>query len=571
MHRIAIWLTLAATLAAIGWFSMRLAGVRIYHADECQNMFTTQLLTTGQLRNGPANVSPFLAMLSRLTRNSTQAIDLLVRARFLMLEIFWLNLVLIALATGEVLTSPRGLIALLGAATLAPLWDYGFEIRYDNVLLTGVLLTWCVVRVRPAGVQSYAIAGAVAAVIQLITFEAFVYFVPITLLILAFPPPGHKAPRWKLALAWFLSALAVLVLIRLIYGGTAISELYKTGFHRVEGAGTGDIRFWPWQSLSRLLGQTPLLLALLGGALLGIAGDLRRRGKAALTWNSSLPEAFLFCVALIALAISPNPYPNNLLQLVSYGFLFAFRYASALSTEFGDVRLLRPAVAAVVVFAHLVPFGSATSRHWKWTNFRQEQLMGLAERLTNPERDPVYDDVGMVPTRSTIHASRSLHIQDSAEGPGQVREMLAARPAAVFIPSYRTDWLAEKDHEFIRERYVSLADDFWVLGKVLPSGGGTFEIFHPGRYRISTLKGSDLDGTYPVGWEGMTTPEDKGTLSGTLDGAPLSVRPVELTVGTHRLECAQDCQAAVVWMGPRLERVHRINPGDHRMLFVNWY
>lgn len=129
----------------------------------------------------------------------------------------------------------------------------------------------------------------------------------------------------------------------------------------------------------------------------------------------------------------------------------------------------------------------------------------------------------------------------------------------------------EADHDFIRERYVSVADDFWVLGKVLPVGGDTFEIYHPGRYRISTLKGSDLADTYPSGMKGVMTPEDPGDISGTIDGIPISKRPVELAVGQHRIECATNCQPAVVWMGPRLDRVHRLGPGDHRALFVNWY
>ena len=50
-----------------------------------------------------------------------------------------------------------------------------------------------------------------------------------------------------------------------------------------------------------------------------------------------------------------------------------------------------------------------------------------------------------------------------------MREMLAVRPAAVVIPNYRTDRLPDEDHAFIGERYVSLSDDFWALGKVLPT------------------------------------------------------------------------------------------------------
>jgi len=69
----------------------------------------------------------------------------------------------------------------------------------------------------------------------------------------------------------------------------------------------------------------------------------------------------------------------------------------------------------------------------------------------------------------------------------------------------------------------------------------------------------------------MMTPEDKGAISGKLDGVPLSDCSVELSVGKHQIETANGDQAAVVWMGPHRDRVHRLGPEDHRTLFVNWY
>lgn len=181
----------------------------------------------------------------------------------------------------------------------------------------------------------------------------------------------------------------------------------------------------------------------------------------------------------------------------------------------------------------------------------------------------------MVPTRPSICFYWSLpnvNRPSFAQQQGlRLRDMLAARPAAVFIPNYRTDWLPEEDHAFIRERYVSLTDDFWVLGKVLPAGGGTFEVVHPGRYRISSLEASDLAGTYPEGLGGLMAPLEEGSLIGTLDGVPLSKRPVELTVGTHRIETKPDCQPAVVWVGPQLDRLGRLGDSDHRFLFLKWY
>jgi hypothetical protein len=572
----ALTLILLLSLAGLIWFSHRLAGVRIYHADECQNVSMARIIATGQTKAFYAETGLFqTGLLAWLARGATQSVNVFVPARFVMLEIFWLNLVLITLATGERLLSRRGLIALVGAATLAPLWDYGFEIRPDNLLLCGVLLMWCAVRVRPKGLQPFVIAGALAVGLQFVAFKAVAFTLPISAAILAFPPPGQRAPRWKLAFAWAAGALGMFVLIRLAYGAAGLWDAHMADLSRFLRDASGGSRFGPSEALGRLLSQTPLLLAFLTAALVAVAVDLRNRGKAALTWDGSLPEALLFLDALAVLLINPAPEPYNLLHLVPYGFLLAFRYASELTKEIWGRLALRPVLVALVVFAHFVPFGVATRRHLRWTNYHQETRMRLAEELTDPARDPVYDGIGMVPTRPSIHFCwllPDMNRPSLAEEQGlRVRDMLAARPAAVVLPNYRTDRLSEEDHAFIRERYVSLSDDFWVLGKMLPAGGGTFEIVHPGRYRISSLEGSDLAGTYPDGLAGLMAAVVEGSLIGTLDGVPLSKRPVELTVGTHRIETKPDCQPAVVWMGPRKERIGRLGGSDHRFLFIRWY
>ena len=574
-QRLTVWLVALALLAGVGWFSVRLAGVRIYQADEAQNIYAARVLSSGQTRTAYCDPSPFIALISWFTRSGTDGVDLFVRARFLMLELFWLNLALIALATGESLTSSRGLIALLAAVTLAPLWDYGFEVRQENLLLTGMLLTWCALRVRPGGLQSYAIAGAIAPAMVLITLKACVYFLPISLLCLVCPPPGHQAPRWKLGLAWAASAVTVCGCMLLIYSMTGSRDAVMNHLHHVLSAAWRGERLWPGQTLSRLFGQVPLLLALVAAALWSLAGDVWRRGTAAFTWDSCLPEGMLVVVASAALVVNPAPNLSDSLLLVAFGFILAFRYSARILNQLPAWSVPFSAVAAILIFAHLVPFGSATSRHWSWTNFHQEKLMRLAEQLTDPARDPVYDGVGLVPTRPSIDFQwclDSLTVARYLQGRDpKPAELLAKRPAAVIIPNYRTDWLPELDHKFIRSRYVPLADDFWVLGNILPAGGGTFEIFHAGHYRISTLKGSDLADTYPLGLQGVLSPEDPGTISGTLDGVPLSNKPVLLSAGVHRIESAADVQPAVVWMGPRLDRIHRIGPGDHRLLFCDWY
>ena len=202
--------------------------------------------------------------------------------------------------------------------------------------------------------------------------------------------------------------------------------------------------------------------------------------------------------------------------------------------------------------------------------------MDFAERLTDPSKDPVYDAIGMVPTRRSINSSWALHsltITNFRAGPGpRVRDMLTAQPAAVFIPSYRTDWLSEEDHSYIRGRYVPLADDFWVLGNVLHPGGGAFTAVHSGRYFIAPLEESGIAATHIESFNLLPKePRGGSCLSTLLDGTPQNNPLVELTVGTHHIVTSADCQPAVIWVGPNLEQVPRIGAGDHLRLFVNWY
>jgi hypothetical protein len=580
MNRRTGWaLVLVAILAVLVWASSQLAALRIYQVDECQNFYMAKVLATGQASEFFTNGSLFLmGPLSWIARNATRSADAFQMARLIFLGVFWLNLFLMALIAGGRLYSFKTLLALAAAATLPPLWDYGFEVRHDNLILTGVLLTWWAIRVKPMGAISYVVTGAVAVTLLFIAVKATVYVLPLSLAILAFPPPAFALSRARLALAWIGGALVATVLIRICYGAAGGWDIYLSVFHGVtkySAGGDGGTRFAPWSTLARLPGQTPLLLGVLVGACVGVAADFIRRGRAAVGWDGYLPEFLLVFGALGALAINPTPFPYNLVHFVPYAFLFAFRYLASIWNEVWSPVNLRPLVAGTLIFTHAVPFGMATRRHLDHLNWRQEKLMNLAEDLTDPKSDPVYDAIGMVPTRPSIHFKwylHSLNIGSFLNGNGpRVCDMLARRPAAVFIPSYRTDWLSDADHDFIREHYVSLADDFCVLGKVLPAGGGTFEIIHPGRYRISTLKGSDLADTYELGVKGVMIPEDPGTFTGTLDGQSLTNHPVQLCAGVHRIECAPDCQPAVVWMGPRLDRVHRIGPGDHRVLFYNWY
>lgn len=414
-------------------------------------------------------------------------------------------------------------------------------------------------------------------------FKSFVYTIPLALAILPFPAPDHRSPRWKLALIWVAGALGTFLIIRMAYGMAGIWDLYLRGFQMVSGAYAGEGRFPPWRTLGRLASQAPLLLAVLVAALIGVVMEVWQRRRPTLSWEGNLPEALLFLIALAALLANPNPYPYNLVNLAPFAFLLGWKYAASVMQEVWHRQSLRPIIITLLVFAHFTPFYLTTRRHWNWPNHRQENLMRVAEQLTDPVKDPVYDGIGMVPTRKSIHFHWFLHSLNinnfRKSGDLRVRDMLAENPAAVIIQSYRTDWLPEEDHEFIRQRYVPLADDFWVLGQVLPAGGGEFEIHHAGRYHLAPKEVSNLAGTYESSLKallegrGQTVVEPKvePDFVATLNGLPLTNRTVELPVGTYRLETAEDCSPTVVWAGPKLKQAPRVSESDRRRLFVNWY
>lgn len=565
------WLcgALFVLLAILVGYSVYLSQTRIYQVDECQNVYMAKVQAAGQSAEFFTSSSLFLfGPLSWITRMHLSSAGMFDLARLLFVGVFWLNLVLIAsVATGR-LFSTRGLVALVVAATMAPLWDYGFEIRHDNLVLTAVLVIWWLIRVKPLGLLTYFFAGTISVVLLFVAIKAVVYVIPLSAAIWLLPPPGCKTPRWKSAIVGLLGALVAVAAVRLAYGSTNGWHDYLSVFQSVSkysATGKGNIeRFWPWQTLARLLTQTPLLLALTFAALIATALTISKRGRAAFSWDGLLPEALLVLGALGVLMLNPTPFPYNLVHVVPYAVPLAFKYALSLNMQFrksAEVVILTVVTVALLQF---VPFTIASARHLRFTNSRQKELMQLAEKLTDPHADRVYDASGLVLTRSSIHYWWYLHSLNMwlLKLPGEgIRDIFSSQPPSIFIPSYRTDWLADADLEFIRSRYVPLADDFWVLGSKVSPDTGSFEIFHPGRYCIvPTNRLTHLN-----------SPAVPELITGTLDGVSLSDKPVQLTVGKHTIQTSNHSSVAVVWLGPSVDRVPSIAERDHRLLFVNWY
>lgn len=550
---------MAGGLALLSVFASYLAMHRIYQVDEAQNLFMARILATHQDQAFFANALLWmLGPLSWLSRSATASASLFESARLGFLGVFFLNTFLMALNSGVRLRSAKGLAVLLGAATLAPMWDYGFEIRHDNLILTGLLLIWWLGRTNPKGRRSYLLIGFLSVALVFVAFKSFAYVLPLSAALLLMPPPGHRMGRGRLAAAWLLGAGLGGLVVLLAYGSTGTWSAFLGGFQSGLTASEGGSRFGAWLALGRLFTQTPLWLGVVAGALVFQGWDLNRRGRDAASWEGTFPETLLFLGALSILLVNPTPFPYNLVNLVPFGFILGIRFLDPLLAPLEQNSRLAALSAGVLCFTQGTPFLAATWRHLDWTNERQETLMRVAEALTGPA-DPVYDAIGMVPTRPSIGFHwylHSLNIRSFAEGKvPSVPQMLSANPAAVFIPNYRTDWLPASDHQFIRGQYLPLADDFWVLGQILPTGGGTYHTVRAGRYLVLGRKAGSV----------------AELIRGNADGQPLRSEPLLLTLGPHRIECSPDVEPIVAWVGPSLDHLPRLPESDHRRLFVNWY
>ena len=545
--------TMLLAILGLAGAAMYLALHRIFQVDEAQNLFMTRVLATGQSELYFTNALLWmLGPMSWLTSSLHDSVRIFEWSRVLFLGVFLLNIFLLALNTGRKLTTFGGVAAVLGAATLAPLWDYGFEIRHDNLILTGLLLMWWLGRVSPRGSTSYAALGLLSVAMPFLSFKAIAYVAPLSLGFLLFPPPGHDQGRRALWAAWVAGAIAGAAAVALAYTWSGAAPVFLAGMRQGLASGSAAVRFDPAIALNRLPTQIPLVRELAFLALCWVVVTFCRKRSAALTWNGLLPEALLLLASVGLLLINPTPFPYNLVNLVPFAYLLAFRLAASMVEFDWGVRHFGAGLFALLLLAHLVPFVTATQRHFAATNGRQIALMQAAESLTDPRTDRVYDGAGLVLSRASIGYHWYTHsLNKAAFEDGRipsVASMLAARPAAVIIRSYRTDMIPDSGRAFMAQRYIALSDDLWVLGRVLPPGGGRYDVLHPGRYVVAR-------------WiDGKLAP-----------GTPLLAAPVTLAVGPVHIRSESGVQPAVVWVGPTLPGLPAVGSGYHQHVFRNFY
>jgi hypothetical protein len=545
-----------AVLLLLGLFacSTYLAFHKLFQVDELMTLRMARQLGLGQQAEYYTQAPlQLLGPVSWLAARAESSVTILLGGRAVALGLFWLNLLLLTRAAGFRVRSREALPVLLAAATLAPLWDYGFEVRHDNLVLTVLLLGWLVARPREVPLRgAYVLLGLLCGLVQLVTFKSFIYWLPLSLLAIAAPHAAFRSPRWKLGLHWLAGGALGLSLgagAHLLAGTTGLLLQSVLELVRLSSGYHASAVYHPTTTLFRLLSQTPLLLAvLLAACLLQLRALWASRSTR--PWRSLQPELLLVLVCLGALIVNPAPFPYVLILLVPPAFLLAATQREAIARLWSSGPGARALLCGVFLFAQLVPFATATHRHLRFSNERQLQLIAAAEAMTDRARDRVYDASGLVLSRESIGYYWFLH---TVFLPGyrrgllpSVEQMMERDAAAVVIPSYRLRWLTGADLRFLRANYLPLAPDFWVLGRVLPVGGGEWQCLHAGRYHLGARKGARLDGKPVAG-------------------------VVWVARGRHQIVTSPEDSASVVWLGPRLERPPRLGAGDPDRVFVNWY
>ncbi len=556
-HR-ARWICLFA-LASLVFFSFYLGLNRIIQVDEALNVMMARLIATRQ--SGQFFTAAPLMLLGPLTwiaGSMQRSADIFSAFRCIFVALMWVNVLLMARATGVRLKSLKGLIVVLLAATLAPLWDYGFEIRHDVPLLTGVLGLWLVVRPPSKPWPGrMAAAGLLTGLLQFVAFKAFLYSVPMLLIALVLGSEGWKKPRLREIGELLLGIMAGLAVGRLLHGLAGTWGIYWNDFLDARNNAVNEVeRFSPWNTLMRLPSQSPLFTA--GGlAALGLPFLLDPKP----TWKTVSGEPWfpewLFAVLCVALfLINPTPFPYNLIHLVPAVFIAVVRFSDTIIETLASLPAPgRWFLAATALLAHGLPWINATTRHLEMDNQRQVQVMDLAEALTDPAKHRVLDGSGLVPTRYPAGRQWIIHsftIRRLTDGTWpSVRQLITENEIPVILPSYRTSWLPEEDWKVIRANYLPLAEDFMVLGTIGQGGTHAWTPLAEGRYTVL------LDG-------------DASSQELKIDGREVHAGTMVLSRAPHSFEFNPKAKLVVIWMGPSIANPPRLAPAPHP-LFVNWY
>lgn len=542
-RRVPYLLALGAWLALISVGALSVVTERHFQVDEFQNAYSSRLLFAS---GGQDQTELFLVALGHVATHFETTSGVLLTFRGIFFLVFVVNLLLAAHAQRAFLSPLGRWLVLVAFSLLFPLWAFGMEIRHDNLLLTGQLALFFLTQ-RAAHRGSLqageAFLGGMAMFWTLVmAYKGLAYALPygVLLLLVHRSKPGFRGAlteRAKLA-GWLALGCATAA-------GGAAAFLISTGHLGpvLRGAShfaqhlDGLQPFSLWPTTSDEVHRYPHLFALSLLLLAILAVETIRRRPLSLRLGPGHVTAIYLVWSFVVLWMNPRPFPYNQLNFLPFVFFAAIAMVARLpwSEAVRTWALLLLAVANGVGWAN----GRSSEAYARTGNRVQLGYIRAAEALTDPTQDSVLDGVGMVVTRKPPDRDWLLHSSYmSAYRRGErtsFGDLLKSAASPVVMTNYRWGWLPGEEWSLLRERYLPLAKDFWVLGGRFVGPEGHFRIYNDGRYFVTF---------------------GAGAISGkaVIDGQEVPLSSARyLARGLHSFAGAAEEGLVVSWAGPRLE------------------
>lgn len=548
--------TLALFVIAGGW----LAAHRIFQVDEVQTMHMAWLLSQADAGSYSNSIEMYMIPLSFLSRCFQDPFAYMVACRFIFFALFAASCVILARGVSN-RSRPRFFGALLLLGTTPILWDYGFEVRHDNVVILGLSILICVlINRRPGKTVGYlAVSSALGGILFLSSYKSVVLWGPILgyLALLSVIRDRVSILRVIAAVATGIVSAAILALAgHLLLGSLPLYlKVSRSFFGTIR---TGPIRFFNWDYLRQFIYVHPWLIALSVLFLILKAGRVVRGLFSGVAFRQNDPQAKRYMLLLLGpvfLALNPTPFPYNYMYVAVLVFPAVFHLT--------DQALTRSIVRRWIIILTLLLFQFApgliqTLRHFYYSNDTQRKITTFVNTFTEPE-DCLFDGAGLAMFRKGPGEMWYLHSLNKAGYLAgdilNVRDMLACNPCPVLVKSYKWDFMLPDDFAFIRSRYVPFHQVIWILGcGIHPEAPGEypFEIHRNGYYAVTT-RTFGLPPTLKV------------------DGVSVDSRPVFLRRGLHVLDIQTPSDKVfVLWTKNDYEPLVSV-PTVFQPVFINWY
>jgi len=537
-----------------------LATHRIFQVDEVQNMHMSWLLTQGDSDNYYNSAEIYMIPLALVSRLCQTPVAFLITCRIIFFVLFAASLFVTACALSE--HDKFHFVGALFILLSAPVfWDYGFEVRHDNIVILGMsLMILMLFRAANGSLKQRLFwGGLTGGFLLLSSLKSVVLWAPVLGYMMAVQARRGRTAFVRAtaaSLAGFGISLAIAFSAHGLQGSLAIYIRGIGDFART--LATGRIRFFDWDYLWRFITGQPLITLSSAAFLLICSGPIAQRwarGEAFRDDDRRAKELLLLLLAIVFLAVNPTPFPYNYLYIA----LLASPAACHLM-----VRALRHPNSAVsilalgLIAAQGVIWSTQTSRHLSYRNDGQKKIVEFLNDYTD-QKDCVFDGVGLSIYRRGPERVWYLHSLSQARYLAgdipSVRDVLTSSVCPVLVESYKWQYMLPEDLAFIQSRYVSHGRFIWILGGKIHAGSAgshAFDIHKDGFYLISKQPGA-LQAAL------------------TIDGVPTDPNPVYLRKGRHIL--VTDCALETV----RLEWVkdpsvlHIDVPSISEPIFVNWY